>query len=62
MFKKLDYEKKATYGFILSIIIAIVIYAYFQTKKFDQIEANGIEFVAKFTRYKRYPKSKTYYF
>ncbi len=55
-------QNKITISIILIVLFFISIFAFFQRKKFVEIDKNGIQLVAKFTYYKKYPKSKSYFF
>jgi hypothetical protein len=62
MIKKIDYNKKVIYSIIIVVMALALIISYFQSKKIDEINKSGFDLIAKFTYYKKYPKSKSYYF
>lgn len=55
-------QNKITLITILIVLFFILIFARVSFLKNKEIEKNGIELIAKFTHYKNYPKSKSYFF
>lgn len=62
MIKKVDFNKKIIYSIIVGVIVIALVITYFQRKKIEEINKFGFELIAKFSFYKKYPKSKSYYF
>ncbi len=55
-------QNKITIVFVLICLFFISIFSLVSISKNKEIDAKGIELVAKFTYYKKYPKSKSYFF
>lgn len=62
MIKKIDINKVIISGIVLSVIIFSIVKSNFQGEKIDEINKRGIEIVTKFAYFKKYPKSKSYFF
>lgn len=62
--KIINYFRKNKYGLIfVGIIFLVTIPFYIDAKiKFNKIEKNGKIGIGKFVKYKRYPKSRNYFF
>ena len=62
--KIIDYLRQNKYGLIfVGIVFLVTIPFYIDAKiKFNKIEKNGKIGIGKFVEYKRYPKSRNYFF
>ena len=62
--KIIAYFRKNKFGFIfIGIVFFLVLPIYINAKfKFSEIEKDGKIGIAKFVEYKRYPKTRDYYF
>ena len=62
--KIMDYLKKNKIGLIfISIVFLVISFFYIKVQlKYSEINKNGIIGIGKFVEYKRYPKSRDYFF